>query len=106
MTNYRIYSRPCLALTGWLITLMAMFAMALPANAQKTISAPTKKTVTKPVTSGSTGTTTSKSRTSRSTGTTSRRTTPTKVKGDCGNKGLLPNCTENPHKDLHKNKYE
>ncbi len=87
MTNYRIYSRPCLALTGWLIALMAMFAMALPANAQKTISAPTKKTVTKPVTSGSTGTTISKSRTSRSTGTTTRRTvtrrtTPTVVDAD------------------------
>lgn len=81
MTNYRnyMYLRP--ALMACFVTFMAMFAMTLPANAQKAISAPKKKTIT----SGTTGTATSKTVTGSRTGTsinksrtggTTRRTTP------------------------------
>lgn len=80
MTNYRNYKYLRPALMAWLVAFMAMFAMTLPANAQKTISAPKKKTTTsgttgtssKTVTGSRTGTSTSKSRTSGIT----RRTTP------------------------------
>lgn len=81
MTNYRNYKYLRPALMAWLVAFMAMFAMTLPANAQKAISAPKKKTTTsgttgntssKTVTGSRTGTSTSRSRTSG----TTRRTTP------------------------------
>ena len=78
MTNYRNYKYLRPALMAWFVAFMAMFAMVMPANAQKAISAPNKKTIT----SGTTGTATSKTVTGSRTGTstnksrTTRRTTP------------------------------
>ncbi len=74
MTNYRNYKYLRPALMAWLVAFMAMFAMTMPANAQKAISAPKKKTAASGSTSGTTGTTKAKAVTGRRTGTSTNRT--------------------------------
>lgn len=73
MTNYCISKHLRTAPVVWLVALMVMLVAALPANAQKSISAPKKKTTT----SGTTGTgtaTKSKTVTGRRIGTSTNKT--------------------------------